>query len=201
MVSGVTWGMTRAVEPVVWELPRWIGEELDLETALAGDEAKMRFALELAARNVAHGGGPFGAAIVEARTGSILSVGANWVMRERCSLLHAEIAAIAFGQRALFSHTFAVGEYELIASSEPCVQCLGATVWSGVRRLVTGAAVEDAAAIGFDEGPRSAEWRSELAARGIETVTGVLAQEARRVLADYRDRGGVIYDPRNSAGA
>ena len=184
----------------VWELPAWIGADLDLHARLANDEAKMRFAVDVAARNVAHGGGPFGALIVESRTGSILSVGANWVMRERCSLLHAEIAAIVFGQRALGSHSFAVGDYELIASSEPCVQCLGATIWCGVRRLVTGAAVEDAELIGFDEGPRSPHWRAELAARGIETTTGVLAPEAKRVLVEYRDRGGVIYDARSSAG-
>jgi tRNA(Arg) A34 adenosine deaminase TadA len=191
--------MATSAGPIVWESPGWIGEELDLDVSLAGDEDKMRFAIDVAARNVAHGGGPFGAVIVESRTGSILSVGANWVIRERCSLLHAEIAAIIFGQRALGSHTFAVGDYELIASSEPCVQCLGATVWCGVRRLVTGATVEDAAAIGFDEGPRSADWRAELAARGIQTTTGVLSLEAKRVLVDYRDRGGVIYDARASA--
>lgn len=188
-----------ATGSIVWESPVWIAAELDVHVRLANDEAKMRFAIDVAARNVAHGGGPFGALIVESHTGSILSVGANWVMREHCSLLHAEIAAIVFGQRALGSHTFAVGDYELISSSEPCVQCLGATIWCGVRRLVTGAGVEDAELIGFDEGPRSPHWRAELAARGIETVTGVLASEARRVLIDYRDRGGVIYDARGSA--
>lgn len=189
-----------SIGPIVWELPPWIGEELDLGAKLASDEAKMRYAIDVAARNVAHGGGPFGALIVQAHTGSILSVGANWVMRQHCSLLHAEIAAIVFAQHALGSHTLAVGDYELIASSEPCVQCLGATVWCGVRRLVTGAGVEDAERIGFDEGPRSPNWQAELAARGIQTLTGVLSSEARRVLIDYGERGGVIYDARTSAG-
>lgn len=189
-----------SASPIVWELPSFIDEELDLETRLANDEDKMRFAVDVAARNVAHGGGPFGAVIVEAASGAIVSVGANWVMRERCSLLHAEIAAIIFAQRAIGSHTLAVGSYELVASSEPCVQCLGATLWSGVRCLITGASVEDAVAIGFDEGPRSPSWREELAARGIETRTGVLPLEAKRVLDDYRARGGVIYDARSSAG-
>jgi tRNA(Arg) A34 adenosine deaminase TadA len=188
------------VPPIVWEIPSFVEEELDLSTPLSNDEDKMRLTIELAARNVAHGGGPFGALIIDAMTGKVLSVGANWVMRERSSLLHAEIAAIAFGQRALGSHTFAVGAYELFASSEPCVQCLGATVWSGVKRLVTGATVADAEAIGFDEGPRPADWRAELAARGIETTTGVLALEARRVLVDYAARGGPIYDARKSVG-
>jgi tRNA(Arg) A34 adenosine deaminase TadA len=188
------------VPSIVWEVPSWIEEEFDLLAPLSSDEDKMRLTVELAARNVAHGGGPFGALIVETLSGRVLSVGANWVMRERSSLLHAEIAAIAFGQRALGSHTFAVGSYELIASSEPCVQCLGATVWSGVKRLVTGATVADAEAIGFDEGPRSADWRAELAARGIETATGVLALEAKRVLVDYAARGGAIYDARANLG-
>ena len=42
---------------------------------------------------------------------------------------------------------------ELVASTEPCAQCFGATPWSGVRRLVCGArGSEDARAIGFERG-------------------------------------------------
>jgi tRNA(Arg) A34 adenosine deaminase TadA len=179
---------------VVWRQPTWIAAELDTETARSGDEAKMKLAVELAQRNVLHGGGPFGAAIFEATTGSIVALGANWVVAQRSSLLHAEIAAIAFAQVRLDSHSLATGDFELFASSEPCAQCLGATVWSGVRRLVCGAPTQDAEAIGFDEGPRRGDWAAQLQARGIEVKLGVLAAEARRVLAAYAARGGPIYN-------
>jgi len=185
--------MSASAKRVVWELPAWIEAELDLTRALRSDEEKMRLAIEVARRNIDRGGGPFGAAIVNGETGAVLSVGANWVVPQRSSLLHAEIAAIAFAQVALESYSLASGAYELIASSEPCIQCLGATVWSGVRRLVCGAGVAAAEAIGFDEGPRRDDWVSQLETRGIGVRLGVLASEAEAVLAEYGKRGKPVY--------
>jgi tRNA(Arg) A34 adenosine deaminase TadA len=182
------------VNEVVWRQPEWIAKELDLASPRFDDEARMRLAIDLARRNVLHGGGPFGAAVFEAETGQVVAVGANSVVAQKCSLLHAEVAAIAFAQAAVSSHTLAKGAYELFASSEPCAQCLGATVWSGVRRLVCGATADDAEAIGFDEGPRRIDWAAQLQARGIAVTLGVLATEARDVLASYAARGGPIYN-------
>ena len=42
--------------------------------------------------------------------------------------------------------------FELFTSCEPCAMCLGASLWSGVKRMVCGATKDDAQAIGFDEG-------------------------------------------------
>jgi tRNA(Arg) A34 adenosine deaminase TadA len=179
---------------VVWRQPGWIASEIELETPRESDEAKMRAVIELARRNVAHGGGPFGAAIFEADSGRIVALGANWVVAQKSSLLHAEIAAIAFAQVRVGSHSLAAGNHELFASSEPCAQCLGATAWSGVRRLVCGAAAHDAEAIGFDEGPRRTDWAAQLQARGIRVTLGLLAPEAREVLSAYAARGGPIYN-------
>jgi tRNA(Arg) A34 adenosine deaminase TadA len=47
--------------------------------------------------------------------------------------------------------------YELVASTQPCTMCLGASPWSGVRPLVCGALDEDAVEIGFDEGMKPAD--------------------------------------------
>lgn len=182
------------VNEVVWRQPEWIAEELDLASARFGDDARMRLVIDVARRNILHEGGPFGAAVFEAETGKVVAVGANWVVLQKCSLLHAEVTAIAFAQAAVNSHTLAKGAYELFASSEPCAQCLGATTWSGVRRLVCGAPAEDAEAIGFDEGPRRIDWAAQLQARGIAVTLGVLASEARDVLASYAARGGPIYN-------
>src|ERR1700744_3588666 len=105
----------KASTQVVWNRPPWIDDELDVVTPRTDDEAKMRLAVELARRNVDHGGGPFGAIIVDAPSGRIVSVGANWVVAQRSSLLHAEIAAIAFAQASLGTHTLGAGDYELVA--------------------------------------------------------------------------------------
>jgi tRNA(Arg) A34 adenosine deaminase TadA len=187
--------MPDAPPSLVWRLPDWIHREIDLGPPRPSPEAAMQLAIDLATRNVAHGGGPFGAVIVEAGTGLVVSVGANWVIQERCSLLHAEIAAIAFAQARVGSHTLSGGFYELVTSSEPCAQCLGATAWSGVRALVCGASASDAEAIGFDEGPRRDDWVSQLEVRGIRVTRGVLAAQAGAVLAEYKARGGPIYNP------
>lgn len=184
----------RAALEVVWRQPKWLADEIDLESARPSDEEKMRAVIDLARRNVAHGGGPFGAAVFEAETGRIVAFGANWVVAQKSSLLHAEVAAIAFAQVRVGSHSLAAADRELFASSEPCAQCLGATAWSGVRRLVCGAPAEDAEAIGFDEGPRREDWADQLRARGIGVTLGLLAAEARDVLDGYAARGGPIYN-------
>lgn len=72
--------------------------------------------------------------------------------------------------------------------------CLGATLWSGVTRLVMGAAREDAMAVGFEEGPVFPESYAYIAARGVQTVRGVRRAEAA-LLRTYRAAGGPIYNP------
>jgi tRNA(Arg) A34 adenosine deaminase TadA len=186
--------LTELATEVVWRQPSWLAAELDLEAVYAGDEAKMGVAIDLARRNVAHGGGPFGAAVFDADTDLIVALGANWVVAQKSSLLHAEIAAIAFAELRVGSHSLSGGNHALFASSEPCAQCLGATAWSGVRRLVCGAPAEDAESIGFDEGPRRTDWAAQLQARGIAVTLGLLAAEARQVLRSYAARGGPIYN-------
>jgi tRNA(Arg) A34 adenosine deaminase TadA len=71
--------------------------------------------------------------------------------------------------------------------------CLGAAMWSGVRRLVCGATRQDAEALGFDEGPVSEASYQHLQRRGVEVVRGVLRDEAQAVLQRYRDLGRPIY--------
>nr|MBA3258060.1 nucleoside deaminase [Gemmatimonadales bacterium] len=77
---------------------------------------------------------------------------------------------------------------------EPCAMCLGATLWSGVRRLVCGATREDAAALGFDEGPVFPESYAYLESRGIEVIRSVLREDAAAVLDLYQRSGGPIYN-------
>jgi tRNA(Arg) A34 adenosine deaminase TadA len=181
------------ISQVVIRLPDWIPRELDLSRTYASDDDKMALVVELAERNIRHGGGPFGAAVLD-QNGALLAVGANWVVSQHSSLLHAEVSAILFAQARLGTHRLGLSYHELVASSEPCAQCLGATVWSGVRRLVCGAPASAAEAIGFDEGPRPADWVDQLEHRGIAVTTGVLAGRARSVLDAYAANGGAIYN-------
>jgi tRNA(Arg) A34 adenosine deaminase TadA len=182
-------------------LPDWVGElSSAADRRYRTVEDRMRFVVELSRLNVRRGtGGPFGAAIFERETGRLLAPGVNLVVGSGCSVFHAEMVAIMVAQKSL--GTFDLGgeglpPYELVASTEPCAMCLGATPWSGVRHLVCGARDEDARAVGFDEGAKMAEWVGSLEDRGISVELGVLRDEAVAVLREYAERGGEIYNSR-----
>lgn len=72
--------------------------------------------------------------------------------------------------------------------------CLGATLWSGVTRLVFAATREDAARLHFDEGPVFPESYRYVRERGVAIERGRLRDEAREVFDLYVQRGGPIYN-------
>lgn len=157
----------------------------------------MRFVLELSRRNVRHKtGGPFGAAVFDS-DGHLIAPGINLVVISNCSLLHAEMVALAGAQRKLGRYDIGDGgrlHYDLFATTEPCAMCFGAIPWSGVRRLVCGARDEDARAIGFDEGPKLRDWITALEDRGIIVLRDILRDEATAVLQEYVTAGGILYN-------
>ena len=160
----------------------------------------MRLVVELSRLNVERGtGGPFGAAIFERETGRLLAPGMNLVVPSSCSVAHAEMVAIMIAQQVVGD--FDLGSegkpaYELYASTEPCAMCFGATPWSGVRGLLCGARDEDARAVGFDEGAKLPDWITALEERGISVKRDVLREDAARVLRDYANSGGEVYNAR-----
>jgi len=190
--------------PGVLRLPAWTDELVAAQAVPEADEAAwMRLAIDLARANIERErGGPFGAAILAAGSGKLVAVGVNRVMANACALAHAEMVAIAHAQQRLGTHDLAsCGRYVLVSTCEPCTMCLGATIWSGVVRLVCGAREEDARAIGFDEGPKPWDWAAQLEQRGIEVSENVERAAACDLFRRYRELGGEIYNARQSAGA
>ena len=190
--------MSTSIPRIAVEYPAWVGNLVDWDAPLPTDPDRMRLAVALARENVRSGtGGPFGALVVERMSGRIVSIGVNSVLRYNNSVLHGEVVAIMMAQARLRSYTLhgdGMPEHELVTSCEPCAMCLGAVHWSGVRRLVCGATREDATTNDFDEGPVFPESYRYLEANGIEIVRGVLRDEARAVLREYRERGGEVYN-------
>lgn len=152
----------------------------------------------------------------------LVSIGVNRVVTLGNSTLHGETVAIQLAQSKLQSFTMQlapevcecnennesnesksdstdtlickeVRQFELFTSCEPCAMCLGATLWSGVSRIVCGATKKDAEAIGFDEGPVFDESYEHLKKAGIDVKRSVLQAEAAKVLQDY-GRKGLIYN-------
>ena len=179
-------------------LPNWVPEVVDWDRAYHADEDRMRLAIALARENVERGtGGPFGAAVFEEESGRLVSVGVNRVVPLHNCTLHAEMVAFMLAQSGCGSHTLG-GEgrpaHTLATSCDPCAMCLGATLWSGVRRVLCGATRDDAALLRFEEGPVFASSWTYLKRRGLAVQRGVLRDEAVAVFKLYRERGGAIYN-------
>ncbi len=183
---------------VIVECPAWVSQLAPPDRICPDDQQRMALVIELARENVRRGGGPFAAAIFESAGGRLVAAGVNQVLAQRNSVLHAEIMAIMLAEARLGSFTLGGPgpEHQLVASCDPCAMCLGATLWSGVRRLLCGATRDDALAAGFDEGPVFPESFDYLAERGVELVRGFARTEARAVLAEYVEGGGAIYNGR-----
>ena len=175
-------------------MPPWL-EKLESENAgrvIPGDEAQIRFVVELAEQNVLHEtGGPFAAAIFECGTDRLVAVGVNVVVPSKQSWAHAEMTAFAHAQNKL--DKVSLEGCVLASSCEPCAMCNGATLWSGVEKLIYGAPRKAAEEIGFDEGYKGLFWRPALKHRGIQVVGPLLGKEAFKPFELYQQKNGKIY--------
>jgi len=185
--------------PVVHvEYPDWVDSVVQWDRTYSSDHDRMRLAIDVARANVEHAsGGPFGSAVFESGSGRVVAVGMNSVVRLNNCALHGEMMAFMMAQQRLGSYSLSapgLPVHELHTSCEPCAMCLGATLWSGVQRVVYGAGRQDALRLNFEEGPVFPESYSYLEDRGITIVRNVLRDEARAVLELYRSKSGRIYN-------
>jgi len=187
---------------VLLTMPAWLEEMTSGKDIVIPDpEERMRWIIGLSRQNVERAsGGPFAAGVFAADSGRLLAAGVNRVEPLSLSPAHAEIMAIAFAQKRLqtwdLGHDAAIPT-ELVISSQPCLMCLGAILWSGVTKLIYGASAVDVSAIlGFDEGPLPVAWPQELLKRGIKVEGGCLRGEAVAVLELYKRKRGTVYNSR-----
>ncbi len=179
-------------------LPDWLTAALTERPALADDRQRMQWVIGLARRNVElDTGGPFAAAVFEQDSGTLVGVGVNRVVPLHNCTLHAEMLAFMFAQANVGSHTLnapGLPAHTLYTSCAPCAMCLGASLWSGVRRIVIAARRQDAQDIGFEEGPVFAESERYLQVRGIAIEHDLLRDEARAVLQRYAELDRLRYN-------
>jgi tRNA(Arg) A34 adenosine deaminase TadA len=185
---------------MTFQLPDWVDGLIDPGRRYPDVHDQMDLVIDLSRRNVELGtGGPFGAAVFELESGRLIAPGVNLVVPSSSAIAHAEIVAVALAGVA--TGGFDLGRPDLprtvlVASTEPCAMCFGAVPWSGVAALICGARDEDARAVGFDEGPKVADWESALVERGIRVTRDIRRPEARAVLEAYATSGGTIYNGR-----
>ncbi len=187
------------------QLPEWVDDVVRTSPETFPDNvARMDFVIALARQNIEHKtGGPFGAAVFD-HFGRLIAPGVNIVIPSNCSLLHAEMTAIALAQKALGRFDLSNQGQEdihLVTSVAPCAMCFGAIPWSGVSHVVCGARGEDAESIGFDEGPKPDDWITPLNQRGITVIQDVRRDAALQILRDYAKNGGIIYSVKHPSPA
>lgn len=110
----------------------------------ARHEGFMRLALAQAERNPNR---PFGAVIVERRSGAVLAQAVNAV--EVSPLLHGETAAIDACARAHRGVDWPA--LSLYTTAEPCPMCAAAIAWTRIGEVIVGSDTPTLAGLGIDQ--------------------------------------------------
>ena len=85
---------------------------------------------------------PFGALIVNTKTGKRLMRAMNAVMRENDPSSHAETRAVRLACKKLGRPN--LSGYTMYSTCEPCAMCMANALWARLDRVVYGATIEDA---------------------------------------------------------
>lgn len=107
------------------------------------DEGRMREIYEFTARSLETSRPvPFGALIVDTRTGERLMRATNAVMRESDPSAHAETRTVRLACKKLKRPSLA--GYTMYSTCEPCAMCMANALWARLDRVVFGATIADA---------------------------------------------------------
>lgn len=91
-------------------------------------------------------GGPFGAIIVNDKD-EVIAIASNTVLGDHDPTAHAEINAIRKATKKLGTHDLT--GCILYTTAYPCPMCLGAIIWSNIKKVYYGCVESDADEIGF----------------------------------------------------
>src|ERR1700724_3838659 len=110
---------------------------------IATDEQRMREVFQFTARSLETANPvPFGALIVNTRTGETLMRGTNAVLRESDPSSHAETRTVRLACKKLKRPSLA--GYTMYSTCEPCPMCMANALWAQLDRVVYGATIADA---------------------------------------------------------
>ncbi|MFZ1007420.1 MAG: nucleoside deaminase [Candidatus Sulfotelmatobacter sp.] len=89
---------------------------------------------------------PFGADIVDSKSGKRLMRATNTVGPEHDPSAHAEVHTIRLACKGL--NSYSLRGYTLYTTCEPCPMCMACALWARLDRVVYGATIADAARFG-----------------------------------------------------
>ena len=107
------------------------------------DETRMREIYAFTARTLKTARPvPFGALIVNTRTGERLMRATNAVRRENDPSSHAEVRTVRLACKKL--KRTSLSGFTMYSTCEPCPMCMANALWAGLDRVVFGASIDDA---------------------------------------------------------
>ena len=136
---------------------------------------------ESAINLITNEGGPFGAVVV--KNGKIIGCGHNHVLADNDPTAHGEIMAIRDACKKLGTHD--LSGCELYTSAFPCPMCLGAIIWSNIKKVYYGNDVYDTAEIGFRDEAIYEFLNSQGKKTDILAIEQVSHEEAHKVFEQY----------------
>jgi tRNA(Arg) A34 adenosine deaminase TadA len=93
--------------------------------------------------------------------------------------------------------TYDLSKYNLslYITAEPCMMCIGAIMWSGIKNVYYGLPSEVVEKItGFDEGFKP-DWIDEFKKRGITVYGNIVPELGKQALTEYINNGHKVYKP------
>lgn len=151
---------------------------------MQNDETYMKLAIELSRQD----GYPYGAVIV--KDGEVIGRSDAKVPVASTAFSHAELRAIEDAIDKLGGHLCAEGGQgaTIYSSCEPCAMCMGAILYTGISRLVYGATLDDSATCVNEILASASEIAKSCCNRIIEITPGVLRDEAKEVLKQWKEK-------------
>lgn len=154
------------------------------------DEDFMKLAIQAAKDAEASGGAAIGAIMV--KDGRVIAKGLSNPWGKRDPSNHGEIDCIR--NCAKDNNLLDMAGCTMYGTLEPCSMCVGASLWAGIDRVVFGAYAGDVPENSYEYDNYSSEdlaktsRRAANATRGnIEIVGGVLREECKQLLANYKN--------------
>ncbi|SOH03273.1 hypothetical protein KSMBR1_0762 [Candidatus Kuenenia stuttgartiensis] len=136
-------------------------------------EKWMCLAINKAKEGILDGQTPFGACII--KNNRLISCVHNHVWKNTDITAHAEIIAIREACKIL--NTVDLSGCTIYSTCEPCPMCFSACHWARIAKIVYGASIKDALAIGFNELSISNEAMKKNGGSPVEIKGNVLPKE------------------------
>lgn len=151
---------------------------IKVENRMYTDEDCMKLAIREAESGLKLYNYPFGCCI---KMEDEIITAHNTCVVEKSNVRHAEINAIdkLMDKRGR-------EKIEIFCTTEPCLMCLGAIHWSGIKRVVYGCSIKDSIAVGFNEIDISIKDIVQSQNLDIEIVSGYMRNECEELFLKWK---------------